>query len=429
MCAAPPAAPQLASAVIGGRGDGEAVHTLRRYLRPYEEEGDGAVLAKVTAAAADASATALLLARQPDGTVAPPPRHTCTNPAKLYTEVWHWSGDVEEARPHTSVDGQRAGDDRTATAEHRRVERTPEYARGTRSRYRLPAHKRFRCDVAPTLVSCAAATHDFEGSCDATLGERRCVAVAVLHRPPDSSALEDARTVSPLLLPSSPASANRSEIRAPMSSTWAAACCRRRDSGDEDDALLLCSTTPTSTAEIDSDGCPENGYGTLVQGVLAECEARSAGSGSGRSLAIPRHLVVQESSAGEVLRDGPLTAEPPSSKQITAAPTNRGSGKIARLINFYLEPRYRQHAQQMALRDLPLSTSTTVSLCSSTSSSAFLQLFTASPPSCPVACEVKCDAASRTHDDETGARPPIWSIIMKYYAAHHEWQLPPHAPL
>ncbi|TPP49129.1 hypothetical protein CGC21_0510 [Leishmania donovani] len=251
------AAVALASAVTRGRGDGGAVHTLKRYLRPYEEEGSGAVL----------------LEREPDGTVAPPPRHNCPKPAKLDTDVWHW------------------------------------------------------------------------------------------------------------------------------------------------------------TSEIDSDGCPEDGHGSLVQGVFVECEARSAGSGSGPQLAIPRHLAAQQSSACDVLRDRPLIAAPPSSEQITAAPTNRASGKIARLTNFYLEPRYRRHAQHMALHDLPLATSATVPSRSSTSSSIFLQLFTASPPSCPAGCEVKRDAASRTNDDEMGVRPPIWSIIMKYYAAHHERQLPPHAPL
>ncbi|CBZ31866.1 hypothetical protein, unknown function [Leishmania donovani] len=413
VCAAPPTAPQLASAVTRGRGDGGAVHTLKRYLRPYEEEGSGAVL----------------LEREPDGTVAPPPRHNCPKPAKLDTDVWHWSGDIEEVRQHTSVDGRRAGHDRTATAEHRRGDRTSECACGTRSRHCLPAQKKFRCDATPTPASCAAATDNFDERCDAAFAERGCVAVAVFSRPPDSRALEDARPSSPLLLPSSPASTNSSETSAPRSSTWATTRCRRRDSGGEDDTLFRCSTTATSASEIDSDGCPEDGHGSLVQGVFVECEARSAGSGSGPQLAIPRHLAAQQSSACDVLRDRPLIAAPPSSEQITAAPTNRASGKIARLTNFYLEPRYRRHAQHMALHDLPLATSATVPSRSSTSSSIFLQLFTASPPSCPAGCEVKRDAASRTNDDEMGVRPPIWSIIMKYYAAHHERQLPPHAPL
>ncbi|CAG9569319.1 hypothetical protein LMJF_08_0210 [Leishmania major strain Friedlin] len=415
VCAAPPTAPQLASAVTRGRGDGGAVRTLKRHLRPYEEEGSGAVLPE----------------RELDGTAAPPPRHICLKPAELDTDVWHGSGDIEEVRPHTSADGRRAGRGRTATAEHRRGDCTSDYARGTRSRHCLPAQKKFRCDATPTPASCAAATHNFEERCDAAFAERGCVAVAVFSRPPDSRALEDARPSSPLLLPSSPVSTNSSETSAPRSSTWAATCCRRRDSGDEDDDLFRCSTTTTTTSasEIDSDGRPEDGHSSLLQGVLVECEARSAGSGSGLQLAMPRHLAVQQSSAGEVLQDRPLIAAPPSSEQNTAAPTNCGSSKIARLTNFYLEPRYRRHAQHMALHDLPLATSTTVSSLSSTPSSAFLPLFTASPPSCPVACGVKRDAASCTGDDEIGMRSPIWSIIMKYYAAHHERQLPPHAAL
>ncbi|GET86150.1 hypothetical protein, unknown function [Leishmania tarentolae] len=428
VCAAPPTAPPPPMATTRGRGHDGAMRTLKQCLRPYEAVDCDSVLATATAAAADAAAIGVLLETGLVGAAGSPQWQAPTNSAKLDTDIWHWNYDGRTAQPRTSADGRWPGDRCTATADTGRGDHTSVYACATRSSQYLPAPKKLRVEAAPVPAASTAATHDYEGKFGDAFAAKGCAATAVFGGPPDSGVVEERCSSSPLLLPSLPVPTKCGKASAVLLSTWGTSCCGRRDSGDEDDAFFHCSTTTTTSAsEADSDGRHEDDR-ILLQGALADSAECPAVPARSLPLPMPRHLALQKSSHGEVWRDRSPTAVPPSSQPLTAKPTKRGSGKIGRPINFYLEPRYRQHAQHMARRDLPLVESTTAPSISSTSYNAFLQLFAESSLSYCVACEVNRDGSSRATHDTTDARSRIWSIIMKYYAAHDERQRCSRAP-
>ncbi|KAG5486426.1 hypothetical protein LSCM4_07354 [Leishmania orientalis] len=415
--APPPAAPDGRSARARGRSDGEAVDTFRRHLRPYEEEDYSATAATVTAAAADAAATAVFAEGVPDSAAEFPSRRGRESAAELSSSVWDWSAERAAPRPHLS-----AGDDQMAQAEGESDGDTSEYRSDTRASSRLSLQVKRCWEANPAPATRAASTRGFDGRCKAVSAVKTCVAVAGVSRAPYASAEEDTRPSPLLLLPSASSSARRGDAT-PAMLRFVTERCGRRESDVDDDALFSCITTTRATFATIDNSAREDGRSRRSQGALVEREVRSTVSASDLQLVIPGHFSVQQggdgADDGEMLRDRLLTTAPSSSSgRRTAALTHGDSGKFSSDACCSIAPRYRRHARYMAMRDLWSAPSPTASLSPTTSSTAFLQLFASSPLSHSAVYEADAEATSR-----------MWSIIMAYYAAHHAPQAPRRTPL
>ncbi|KAG5485750.1 hypothetical protein LSCM1_07161 [Leishmania martiniquensis] len=397
VMAPPPTVPDGAGAAARAPRDVGPVHTSTRYVRPYEEEDCFAMVATAAAAVADTAASAALAQAELDSDAGLPPRDNRKSAAEFYASVRRWSTEGGEPWPHSS-----AGDGQTSSAESQRGGHASECLRGSRTCHNSP----FQKERAQEVIRASA--------CQAASPAKRRVSVGGRSSAPASTVREEASPSFLPLLPFYSASARQVEASPATSSNCAPDRYSRRDSDTDDGASFVCSTSTTSTFAPHDDGYRGDGGGCQAQVASAECQPHLTVPASALQRAIRKRVSVQQGEGGvrngEIRRNRPLT--------------HGKGGQLAIHGSFSLAPRYRRHARYMALRDLRPAASPTTSMNSSTSASAFLQLFPSSPLSSSVGYEVNGEASLRAPDIETDAMSKAWTVIMKYCAAHHG----PHAP-